>query len=112
MGGASAHIGDGEVTLYTRTGKAHAGSRFPKVEAELLATFPKDSWVDGELVALTEAADVPDNWGTVQEFAGSKSRIDTEGVCSYGVFDVLALSGTDARSLTLQSSRSYRAGVW
>lgn len=104
-----AHIGEGgRVRTYTRSGKEQTG-KLPQVEAELAAHFPPDSWVDGEVVAIRirEDGSVEHHWGTAQSVMGANvdKAARRSGDVTYSIFDVLAVGGTDARSLNFEGRR-------
>lgn len=108
-----AHVGGTDdakvVRTYTRSGKEQTG-KLPAVEAELAANLPAGTWVDGEIVAIREREDgtIEHHWGTAQSVMGSnvdKAKMGSHAV-TYSVFDVMAIGGTDARSLPQSSRRS------
>lgn len=102
-----AHVTDTGVEFWTRSGKSATG-KLPHVAGDL-AHLPADTWLDGEIVALQirEDGSVEHRWGTAQSVMGSNPdrAARMAHVLTYVVFDVLAIGGTDARSLPLSKRR-------
>lgn len=102
-----AHVTDTGVEFWTRSGKSATG-KLPNVAADL-AHLPAGTWLDGEIVGLRirEDGSIEHNWSTAQSVMGS--NVDRAArmshVLTYVVFDVLAIGGTDARSLPLSKRR-------
>jgi bifunctional non-homologous end joining protein LigD len=99
-----AHVKDGEVDFFTRTGNKQNG-KLPHVEAELLAAFPANTWLDGEVVQFGENG--TQVWGGAQSCIGSsvaKAAIASVN-CTYVVFDCMAYDGLDIRPLPLEGRR-------
>lgn len=104
-----AHVTEDGVETYTRPGNRQTG-KLPKIEAELAANLPVGTWVDGEVVSLRirEDGSVEHHWGGASSVIGSnvdKAARMSDGL-TYSVFDVLAVGGTDARSLPFANRRS------
>jgi ATP-dependent DNA ligase len=98
--------GESGVTFWTRTGKAHPGDHVPLVAESLIKLFPADTWIDGELVKFTDnASEYRNDWGAVQSVLGSTSPSFMGKLLDYVVFDLLAMSDHDARSLPLRDRR-------
>lgn len=107
-----AHVGGTDeakiVRTYTRSGKEQTG-KLPAVEAELAANLPAGTWVDGEVVAIQirEDGSVEHHWGAAQSVMGANTEKAAmrSGAVSFSVFDVMAIGGTDARSLPFRARR-------
>lgn len=103
-----AHVTEAGVETYTRTGKRQTG-KLPQIERELFENLPAGTWVDGEVVAIQMREDgtIEHHWGTAQSVMGSNTdrAARASGAVSYSVFDVMAIGGTDARTLPLSSRR-------
>lgn len=110
-----AHVTETGVRTYTRTGKEQTG-KLPQIEAELFATLPADTWLDGEIVAIQmrEDGSVEHHWGTAQSVMGSgvDRAARASGAVSYSVFDVLAIGGKDARTLPFSARRGLLEKVF
>lgn len=102
-----AHVTDTGVEFWTRSGKSATG-KLPHVAADL-AHLPAGTWLDGEIVSIQmrEDGSVEHHWGTAQSVMGSGTdrAARMSHVLTYVVFDVLAIGGTDARSLPLSKRR-------
>jgi ATP-dependent DNA ligase len=98
-------VRDGEVCLYSRSGKTYNG-KLPHIEAEL-ANFPDGTILDGEAVAVevTPDGDVIDKWHTVQTALSSAAATAVAPQVSYAVFDLIAHGGLDARPLAFSQRR-------
>lgn len=103
-----AWVTESGVRTFTRSGKEQTG-KLPAVEAELAANLPAGTWVDGEVVAIriSEDGGVEHHWGTAQSVMGANTDKAAlrSGAVSFSVFDVMAIGGTDARSLPFRSRR-------
>jgi ATP-dependent DNA ligase len=102
-----AHVREDDVCFYARSGKTYNG-RLPHVEAELLANFPTDTWLDGEAVALkpTDDGKVLNVWGDAQSVMTTTTGAHPFAkAITYMVFDVIAIGGTDARTLPFKNRR-------
>lgn len=103
-----AHVSDTGVEFWTRSGKSATG-KLPHVAADL-EHLPVGTWLDGEIVSMQmrEDGSVEHNWNTAQSVMGS--AVDRAArmshVLTFMCFDVLAIGGTDARSLPLSKRRA------
>lgn len=102
-----AHRTENGVHLYSRSAQSYTGS-LPKIEAEIAATFPPGTWLDGEAVALRiEGGQLVHDWASVQSVLGSgtaKAAAQSDGI-SYMVFDLLAHGDIDARGVPFAKRR-------
>lgn len=101
-----AHVRESDVCFYSRSGKTYNG-KLPMVEAELLEHFPADTWLDGEAVAITVAADgkVINEWSKAQSVLTTAGAHGAADKITYMVFDLIAHRGIDARPLAFQNRR-------
>ena len=90
------------VSLLSRTGKSFNTQFAPVVRA--LASMPRDSVFDGELVALDEAG--RPSFNLLQNHHSVRPRV------VYYVFDLLYLKGVDLRSLPLRERRELLRSVF
>lgn len=109
------HVRDGSVAMYTRSGKRQDG-KLPYVERELLETFPVDTVLDGEIMALTPNADgtVDNCFEHVQSVMLSLPdeavRKGAERPLQYVIFDVPYEDGMDIRQAKLSARREVLLG--
>lgn len=101
-----AHVRDGKVGFYSRTGKPYSG-KLPLVEAELLEHFPAGTWLAGEAVAIRATADgsVVNEWSDAQTALTTHGATAAAGRITYMVFDLIAHRGIDARPLPYAKRR-------
>lgn len=102
-----AHIGSDTVTYFTRSGNSYPAKQLPRVTEELLASFPADTWLDGEAVALRiEGGRVVNEWSTAQSVMTKVGGHAAADQVSLMVFDLIAHAGIDARPLPFAKRRS------
>lgn len=105
------HVQDGYVDMWTRAMKSQNG-KLPHIEAELLATFPAGTVVDGEIMALRRNADgtVENRFEDVQSIMLSKPALAVaKGAhikLDYVIFDMTYDAGADIRQLSLTTRTS------
>lgn len=97
----------GKARFFSRTGQELTG-RMPAAEAQMAATFPPGSVLDGEVVQMevVNGMLVP-RWGGVQSVLGSgvaKAAL-ASGSLTLVLFDLLAHGEVDARQLPLSQRR-------
>jgi bifunctional non-homologous end joining protein LigD len=86
-----AHIEEGGVALYSRSGLIVSGNYKPIAEA--LEKVRHDAVIDGELVALDEHG--------ISRFQLLQNALNTSANLRYGAFDIMFLDGEDLRDLPL-----------
>ncbi len=106
-------VRDGYVDFYSRSGKTYNG-KLPDIEAELLATMPEGTILDGEVTAfeLTPEGDVIDKWHLVQSVMTKMGGHAAAGKARYAIFDLIAHRSIDARPLAYSQRRQLLEGIF